>query len=300
MRREMALFRAPCSEIPNDNPELHEGAVWIPTHRTGLPRAISRAPRERATAGAREPEPGAAVCEPEAREPEPGVAVCEPEAFAEASAPEAFVEASAPEAFVEASDAEPSREVQAQAEVCEPEAFAEASAPEPSRVALAPAAPEPVFVAEAAQEAEAASAESAPWPAPERDAFAELLGLLCRVAFETGATRAAAVLPGFLSGEVLAVGALGPSAADELCARGLADRSGAGIVWSASVRSTTETWRAVLNGQSDDLSTCEDTLDSWCAELVAVISGTSGRASELRRELRRHGVAAFGLLSAAA
>lgn len=201
MRGEVTVapFSAPCSELPNDNPALHEGAVWVSMTPTGRPRAVSRPPR-----------------------------------------------------------VEPPRAVEVE--------------PPPPAV-------------------------QAPAPAETPDGFRQLVSLLGRVALASGATRAAALLPSFLDGQVVELGdALGGA----LVASGHAAASGSGFVMSESVASTTRAWRALLSGQSEDLSSCEETLDAWCAGLVAALSGTPARANELRRELRRFGVAAFGLLADAA
>jgi hypothetical protein len=62
-----------------------------------------------------------------------------------------------------------------------------------------------------------------------------------------------------------------------------------------------EAWRGVLDGTGGDLAACgAATLDAWAAELVAaVLNAPSGAVPELRRALRRAGVAAFGLLAVA-
>jgi len=102
-----------------------------------------------------------------------------------------------------------------------------------------------------------------------------LVAALVRVALERGATRAAAELPDLLSGERYR-----PDLAGLLAA-------GA-------------TWRAVLDGTSDDLAACGDQpLDAWGAELLATLLGAPAEREALRRALRRHGVAAFGVLRAA-
>jgi hypothetical protein len=41
-------------------------------------------------------------------------------------------------------------------------------------------------------------------------------------------------------------------------------------------------------------------LDEWCAALIAGVLGQNVRADGLKRELRRRGVAAFGLVEQAA
>ncbi len=60
-------------------------------------------------------------------------------------------------------------------------------------------------------------------------------------------------------------------------------------------------WMAVLRGESDDFSGCGATaLDEWSALVLARAIGETGRADALRRELRRRGVAAFGIVVEAA
>lgn len=175
MRPEMEPFATACSELPNDNLDLHAGAVFVPRTTTGRPRAVSRPPR------------------------------------------------------------------------------------------------------------------AAPPPPPPPEAFGQLVSLLVKVALGSGATRAAAVLPDFLAGQAVDL---------PIAESSVAVKSERGFVMSDSAARAASAWRAVLNGQSDDLSSCEETLDAWCADVVAALSGTPARSNELRRELRRFGVAAFGLLAA--
>jgi len=201
----MRGMRRACSELPNDNPMLHDGAVWVSMSPTGRPRAVARPP----------------------------------------------VVVDAPE-----------------------------PAPQPAPVEIA--VPQPVVTA------------------AEPDAFAQLLALLGKVALGAGATRAAAVLADFVTGQVVDTARLGETLCAALVASGHAARSGSGVTVSAPVAATIQAWRAVLSGESDDLSGCDETLDTWCADLVAALAGTPSRAGEIRRELRRFGVAAFGLLAEAA
>lgn len=199
----MRGMRRACSELPNDNPLLHDGAVWVSMSPTGRPRAVARPP--------------SAV-----------------------------------------------------------------DAPEPEPAPVKAAASEPLVAA------------------AEPDAFAQLLALLGKVALGVGATRAAAVLADFVAGQVVDTARLGETLCAALVASGHAARSGSGVTVSAPMAATINAWRAVLSGGSDDLSGCDETLDTWCADLVAALSGMPSRAGEIRRELRRFGVAAFGLLAEAA
>ena len=57
-------------------------------------------------------------------------------------------------------------------------------------------------------------------------------------------------------------------------------------------------WRGILRGESEDYEACgSTTLDEWAASLVARVVGGAPRADGIRRELRRRGVAAFGLVA---
>jgi hypothetical protein len=71
-----------------------------------------------------------------------------------------------------------------------------------------------------------------------------------------------------------------------------------------SLRAQALAWQAILRGESEDFAACGGgMLDDWTAALVAHVlaaSGSAHRADALKRELRRHGVAAFGLVEQAA
>ena len=58
-------------------------------------------------------------------------------------------------------------------------------------------------------------------------------------------------------------------------------------------------WRAILNGESEDFSSCAAPLDEWASGALARILSAPHKAGQLRRELRARGVAAFGLIEAA-
>jgi len=153
--------------------------------------------------------------------------------------------------------------------------------------------PEPSLEAEPASSVEP---ESEP-QCPARDAFADFIQALVAVALEAGATRAAIWLP-----ELLECGVIGCDAAqaEALAERGVLERTSAGLVPSRALVQTAQAWRQVLRAESDDLSACgASTLDAWGAELIGLLAGRTS-VENLRRELRRRGVAAFGMLSLAA
>ncbi len=69
----------------------------------------------------------------------------------------------------------------------------------------------------------------------------------------------------------------------------------------STLRTAAAAWQAILRGESEDFSACgASTLDEWSSMLVAAALGEPARADSLRRELRRRGVAAFGLVVEAA
>ncbi len=60
-------------------------------------------------------------------------------------------------------------------------------------------------------------------------------------------------------------------------------------------------WQGILRGECDDFGLCgAETLDEWAAGIVSCVLPTTGRTDAIRRELRSHGVAAFGFMAVAA
>lgn len=67
------------------------------------------------------------------------------------------------------------------------------------------------------------------------------------------------------------------------------------------MRSEALAWQGILRGESEDFAACGvSMLDEWSALLLATLMGAPGRTDTLKRDLRRHGVAAFGLVDQAA
>jgi len=134
---------------------------------------------------------------------------------------------------------------------------------------------------------------------PQESPFARYIAALAALAAARGATRAAAALAGLLEH-----GRIAPGAFDETTLKGLISRrilAPSGTHASAEFRATSQAWRGVLDGTTADLDACgAATLDMWSAELVAAaLDAPSSAVPDLRRELRRAGVAAFGLLAVA-
>jgi hypothetical protein len=144
----------------------------------------------------------------------------------------------------------------------------------------------------------AASNEAEPVAVP--DLFAAYVAAAVEVAQANGHTRAAAALPILLEGGELDVSTLTEETRSRLVAAGVL-RSSEGVVRpSEAFTSTAAAWRSVLRGETSDFSACGDsTLDGWTADLLKAFGVGQGTATDVRRELRRRGVAAFGMLLAA-
>jgi hypothetical protein len=243
-----------CAEFPNDNPVLHEGALWIVTE-------IGEAPRcERRVAPA-PPQPTLPVSPPSCESSPGPVAVVEEPVVAK----EPSTDPAPPvvEADDEGDDIEIVEELSFEEAVDEspapPEApVIEAQAPMPEAEALEPAA-----------------------EAPLADAFALFVAAVEDVARCAGAKDDALATIAVLVGRAR----LDASASDEY----------------RTLRAQALAWQGILRGESEDFSACgSGMLDEWAAGLVALVLGNAQRADGLKRELRRRGVAAFGLVEQAA
>jgi hypothetical protein len=214
------ISRRAASEFPNDNPELHDGLVWVCPEPRGraLPTLRMRPPEG----------PLPKVLRPiwDLQLPEP-----------------------------------------------QPQPEPELSSPELPALHLEPSAPDSPF-----------------------DRFTAAIS---RVAMGRGATRAGAAAIALLTTGRVGPESLSPTLLDALVRRRILV-AGTGHV-TADFAAATRAWRAVLEGTDGDLSACGSTLlDAWAAELLAcVMGGLPSDVAELKRELRREGVAAFGLLAVA-
>ncbi len=132
------------------------------------------------------------------------------------------------------------------------------------------------------------------------DSFAAYVAALVDVARAAGHARAASALPPLLEGDELDAAALAEDTRARLVAAGVLRASEGSVRLGDAFASTASAWRAVLRGATQDLSICGDsTLDGWSADLLKAFGVGQGTATDVRRELRRRGVAAFGMLLAA-
>lgn len=140
-----------------------------------------------------------------------------------------------------------------------------------SMTVIAEAATDEAARIEEAPRAEEASIDEAEMAAVNADPFARLAGLVKDVARTFGAGEDDAATLDTLLGLDSAGAAVEPHAA---------------------------AWRGILRGESEDYDACGSaTLDEWAADVVSRVVGGAARPDGIRRELRRRGVAAFGLVA---
>jgi hypothetical protein len=135
---------------------------------------------------------------------------------------------------------------------------------------------------------------------PPQDPFAAFAGALVDVALAAGATRAAALLPSLLDGTARDFSGFSDAVRASLVSSGLVSDENGAIRPSDAFASTSNAWRMVLRGQSDDFSACgATTLDGWAGEILKAFDVGRDGKTDVRRELRKRGVAAFGMILAA-
>ena len=280
---------AACAEFPNDNRALHRGAVWHCADVTG-PASPELPLIEVVVAQLTEatPEPVAVIHEPiAAATPEPLVVIPEPVVLKPEPVPvhepappisEPAVVIPEPVAVVLEAAAEPTPAPV----VVEASLVAEPSTdPSPPVLEAEDEGDDIEIVDEIVLEHVVDESIPPPPPPAVDDPFVALTAVLEDVAKSAGAAEPAmAILRTLLGRERLA---------DDAPAD------------SATLRAQAAGWQAILRGDSEDFSLVGSTsLDEWSSLVIARALGEPSRADAFRRDLRRRGVAAFGLVIEAA
>jgi hypothetical protein len=92
---------------------------------------------------------------------------------------------------------------------------------------------------------------------------------------------------------------LSPSARASLLDGNILEATEGGVHATAWFARTSSAWQSMLRGEGGNLAECgESTLDGFTADLIASLVAKPSMASTFRRELRRRGIAAFGMLDA--
>jgi len=133
------------------------------------------------------------------------------------------------------------------------------------------------------------------------DAYLRLVSAIERVASSFGAGAATvSLLRGLLGVTRLEATFPDPAPRSSLLGAGILAQTSGGVVRSERFTRQVLAWQDILRDASEDFSGCgAATLDEWSAELVTRTLGGSLRPDIVRRELRKCGVAAFGLVAAA-
>ncbi len=142
------------------------------------------------------------------------------------------------------------------------------------------------------------AAERAAAPEPSA-AFQAYLSAVERVARGAGGEVIAERFRALLTRDALGPRALEPSQYQALVAEGIVAAERTPLALTEDFRAQLAAWRAALGAEPGSLQTCAETLDTWTGRVLAALLGyAADRQGKLRRELRKQGVAAFGMLSA--
>jgi hypothetical protein len=254
-------FPSLASEFPNDNAEISGGAIWIGAELTG-PATLELAPFVPVST-------------------EPFVLFFEDDEGYVEGPVELELSGGSLSVAVHAPEPETEPAVETALEVAPTPPVADAPTP---AIVDAPTLP----VADAPTPAVFT-------PAP---AFAHFESALSAALMAEGASRSAALLPRLLRLESLPADGFTKEVQLTLQSRGYLDSHSR---YSQKFRDLCGAWAAVLSGASQDFAACgTTTLDRFGADLLAALLAVPAtRADELRRQLRKAGIAAFGVLEAA-
>jgi hypothetical protein len=152
--------------------------------------------------------------------------------------------------------------------------------------------------AETAIETPTAPSSPPPAPDPDPDPVAAFVAAVTAVALVHGPAETAGHIESLFTFGTLDSEALSETAQAALFEGKILESTDEGVRPTESFAMTRMAWQSILRGESGDLSACgESTLDTWTADLVARLIAHPDKAQTIRRDLRRRGIAAFGMLS---
>jgi hypothetical protein len=130
------------------------------------------------------------------------------------------------------------------------------------------------------------------------DPIAVFVHAVTEVALAHGADAAAGQIEALFHFGTVDAEALSPTAQAALFEGRILESTDDGVRPTAAFASMRSAWESILRGEAGDLSACgEATLDSWTADVVARLVAQPDRTATIRRDLRRRGIAAFGMLA---
>ncbi|HWL87452.1 MAG TPA: hypothetical protein VNO21_16725 [Polyangiaceae bacterium] len=142
-------------------------------------------------------------------------------------------------------------------------------------------------------------AESAQAECDAGDAFAAWLRALVGAAQSVNMLVSHSALRSFLNDGHAPRQAFPHDATDTLAEANIARLEGDTLVATAAFLRVVAEWRSILAGEGGDFSRCGSNFDDWSADFLARSLGAPAKFDWLKRELRRRGIAAFGLVEAA-
>jgi hypothetical protein len=132
------------------------------------------------------------------------------------------------------------------------------------------------------------------------DGFLRFVAALVEIAECEGAAAQAAALPALLALQPVPADAVGATAVGALLGAGLCVEVDGTVRASDHLAALVHAWSGVLR-RTGDFSACGSvTLNEWAADLLAALLGDVQRASAMQYQLRRRGIAAFGMVQLAA
>jgi hypothetical protein len=275
---------AACAEFPNDNPALHRGAIWCcvelgagaicepaaEMHDVVACVVTEPTPTEPIVLALQAPTPAGIAAPSDVGDVEPPA-----EAEPGVSNDESIVGGGPDNEEAHDSDSEDEAEI----EIVDDLVFDDAMLEGP--------------VEDLAPREEAATPD---------DPFATLVRVVDEVARAAGCgEETVQCVRALLGATRLDADALPGAIGEGLIAAGVLERTEGRLVRAEAFARQVAGWQGVLRGESEDFGACGAAmLDEWCANVIARAMGNASRAEGLRRELRRRGVAAFGLVADAA
>lgn len=163
----------------------------------------------------------------------------------------------------------------------------------------APAVEDVVAVPAPLTDAPAVASETQRTRSAAASVYETFVGALSAVLLQRGATRGAAVIGSLLEGARVEVDVLGETLVQQLSSAGIGEQRGEQFLVDSGFAQTASGWKTLLSAESEDFSSCAETLDDWATRVVGALLPNPAPAKEIRKELRRKGVAAFGMLAAA-
>jgi hypothetical protein len=162
---------------------------------------------------------------------------------------------------------------------------------------VAAVAPPPSGESRPALGANASPVEGAEGGAAQPTQIDQFVRAIAEVARAHGAADAAAHVESLFKFGTPAPIELSDLARDALFDGNILEPSEEGVHATDWFARTSSAWQKMLRGEAENLAVCgESTLDGWTADLIARLVAKPAMASAIRRDLRRRGIAAFGML----